>query len=417
MEEVEDVVIVGAGIAGLATAVALKRYGVRALVLERSEGLRAMGAGLTLFPNAWLALEALGVDHKLSPLYSPSTKGFLTNIQSGATQEVSMAGSDSGGGPRTVHRKALLEALAEELPFDTIRFSSKLKSIEEQELEGSSVAVLHMEDCAIIKTKILIGCDGVYSVVARWLGLTKPVNSGRWAVRGLAVFPQGHGYTQNVWQYLDVGTRAGFVPLTDKELYWFLTTNNPLPKGEDMTAGNPEQLQREVIENIAQHFPSNYIDVVRHADLSTLTISPLMLRLPWDVIFGNAHKGTFTVAGDAMHPMTPDLGQGGGSSLEDAVVLGRHIGESVVANGRLVPREAANAIGKYVKERRWRAAWLISGSYLAGWAQQDGSGWWRKFFRDMVYYRLIFPRLLNAVKYDCGSLTETRIAAGSKKIE
>ncbi|KAK3032185.1 hypothetical protein RJ639_035897 [Escallonia herrerae] len=331
MGEVEDVVIVGAGIAGLATAVALKRYGVRALVLERSEGLRATGAGLSLFPNAWLALEALGVAHKLSPLYSPSTKGFLTNIQSGATQEVSIAGSDSGGGPRTVHRKALSEALAEELPFDTIRFSSKLKSIEAQELEGSSIAVLRMEDCAIIKTK-------------------------------------------NVWQYLDVGTRAGFVPLTDKELYWFLATNNPVPKGEDVTAGNPERLQREVIENFAKDFPSNYIDVARHADLSTLTMSPLMLRLPWDIIFGNAHKGTITVAGDAMHPMTPDLGEGGGSSLEDAVVLGCHIGESVVANGRLVPREAANAIEKYVKERRWRAAWLISGSYLAGWAQQDGGG-------------------------------------------
>ncbi|KAK2994546.1 hypothetical protein RJ640_012545 [Escallonia rubra] len=401
MGEVKGVVIVGAGIAGLATAVALKRYGVRALVLERSEGLRATGSGLTLFPNAWLALEALGVAHKLSPLYSPSTKGFLTNIQSGATQEVSMARSHSGGGPRTVHRKALLEALAEELPFDTIRFSSKLKSIEAQELGGSSIAVLHLEDCTTINTKILIGCDGVHSVVARWLGLTKPVSSGRWAVRGLAVFPHGHGFTQNMWgQGQDL-----FLSLTRSFI------------GEDMTAGNPEQLLREVIENFAKDFPSTYLDVVRHADLSTLTMSPLMLRLPWDVIFGNAHKGTITVAGDAMHPMTPDLGQGGGSSLEDAVVLGRHIGESVLANGRLVPREAANAIGKYVKERRWRAAWLISGSYLAGWAQQDGSGWWRKFFRDVVFYRLLFPRLLNAVKYDCGSLTETRIAAGSKKIE
>jgi 2-polyprenyl-6-methoxyphenol hydroxylase-like FAD-dependent oxidoreductase len=76
-EEDQDVVIVGAGIAGLATAVALKRVGVRALVLEKSEGLRATGAALTLQPNAWHALDALGVAHKLTTIYAPLT-GYLT---------------------------------------------------------------------------------------------------------------------------------------------------------------------------------------------------------------------------------------------------------------------------------------------------------------------------------------------------
>ena len=67
-------VVVGAGIAGLATAVALRRVGIKALVLERSDGLRATGAALTLFPNAWRALDALGVAHKLTPLYAARKK-------------------------------------------------------------------------------------------------------------------------------------------------------------------------------------------------------------------------------------------------------------------------------------------------------------------------------------------------------
>lgn len=70
MEE-EDVVIVEAGIAGLATAVALKRVGIRALVIEKSEGLRATGATLSLYPNAWFAMDALGVSHKFINLYTP----------------------------------------------------------------------------------------------------------------------------------------------------------------------------------------------------------------------------------------------------------------------------------------------------------------------------------------------------------
>ena len=77
MEE-HDVVIVGAGIAGLATAIALKRVGVKALVLEKSEGLRATGAAIGLHSNAWLALEALGVAHKLTTTTYPPMRKYCT---------------------------------------------------------------------------------------------------------------------------------------------------------------------------------------------------------------------------------------------------------------------------------------------------------------------------------------------------
>jgi 2-polyprenyl-6-methoxyphenol hydroxylase-like FAD-dependent oxidoreductase len=116
----------------------------------------------------------------------------------------------------------LLEALAEELPADSIRFSSKLAAIESQEQGGgASIAVMHLEDGTTIKSKVLIGCDGLHSIVARWLGLAEPVYSGRSAVRGLAGFPQGHGFKQEVQRFEDEGKRAAFVPLNNRELYWF----------------------------------------------------------------------------------------------------------------------------------------------------------------------------------------------------
>lgn len=80
--------------------------------------------------------------------------------------------------------------------------------------------------------QILIGCDGVNSMVAHWLGLGQPVSSGRFAVRGLAVYPQGHGFKQEFQQFYEVGTRGGFVPLNDKELYWFLVSSKFSPKGK-----------------------------------------------------------------------------------------------------------------------------------------------------------------------------------------
>ncbi|KAL5541426.1 hypothetical protein UlMin_043470, partial [Ulmus minor] len=70
---------------------------------------------------------------------------------------------------------------------------------------------------------VLLGCDGVHSVVANWLGLAETVHSGRSAVRGMAVFPQGHGLKQEVRQFVGIGITAGFIPLTDTGIYWFFT--------------------------------------------------------------------------------------------------------------------------------------------------------------------------------------------------
>ena len=75
--------------------------------------------------------------------------------------------------------------------------------------------------------QVLIGCDGVHSFVAQKLGLAEPIYSGRMAVLGLAVFPEGHEVREDVLQLLDVGKRGGVVPLNDKEIYWFISFNAP----------------------------------------------------------------------------------------------------------------------------------------------------------------------------------------------
>ncbi|XP_039157324.1 monooxygenase 3-like isoform X2 [Eucalyptus grandis] len=84
----EEVVIVGAGIAGLATALALKKVGVRALILERSKELRTTGAALALFANAWVALDTLGVSDNLAALYAPFESGYMTDVKTKSIQEV-----------------------------------------------------------------------------------------------------------------------------------------------------------------------------------------------------------------------------------------------------------------------------------------------------------------------------------------
>ncbi|XP_039133741.1 monooxygenase 2-like [Dioscorea cayenensis subsp. rotundata] len=299
-------------------------------------------------------------------------------------------------GSRSVHRKVLLETLANELPENTIKFSINITSIKSQ---GQDITVLHLEDGSVIRTKALIGCDGVHSVVAQWLGLTAPVDTGRSAVRGLAVFSGGHGFKHEVQQFIGDGVRAAFLAMNETDVFWGITTS--LTARDEKMARKPELISKEVTEHLAKDCPAEYLNVVQHSELSTVTWAPLMFRVPWDVLFGRTHCGAVTVAGDAFHPMTPDLGQGGCAALEDAVVLAR-----CLANSR---HSMASGMEMYVKERRWRVAGLITGAFLSGWVQQGWSGWsgWMvKLFRDHLFYRFVWPRIVNVVHYDCGVLPE-----------
>ncbi|MCL7030919.1 hypothetical protein MKW94_026406, partial [Papaver nudicaule] len=77
---------------------------------------------------------------------------------------------------------------------------------------------------------VLIGCDGVHSVVSKWLGLKDAVHSGRCAVRGLGVFPEGHGLNQEFQQFVDRGYRFGIAPVSNEEVYWFVAYQSILNK-------------------------------------------------------------------------------------------------------------------------------------------------------------------------------------------
>lgn len=141
--------------------------------------------------------------------------------------------------------------------------------------------------------------------------------------------------------------------------------------------------------------------MVRHSDPDNLTWAPLLYRAPWALLTGLAARGPITVAGDAFHPMTPDMAQGGCSALEDAVTLARALSRATPAEG----------VATYVAERRGRAAWLVAAAYLSGWVQQGGTnvhgvrGYMVKLFRDWIFYRFLFPRLADTMWYNCGDLT------------
>jgi 2-polyprenyl-6-methoxyphenol hydroxylase-like FAD-dependent oxidoreductase len=110
--------------------------------------------------------------------------------------------------------------MEEELPRGTIRYNSKIVSID----EDGAAKIIHLADSSILRAKVLIGCDGVNSMVAKWLGLAKPSYSGRLATRGLAHYPDGgHGFEPRFLQFIGEGFRFGSVPCDETDVYWFYT--------------------------------------------------------------------------------------------------------------------------------------------------------------------------------------------------
>ncbi|XP_019156269.1 PREDICTED: FAD-dependent monooxygenase paxM-like [Ipomoea nil] len=124
METTVDIVIVGGGIAGLATSLGLHRLGLQSLVLESSESLRITGFALTLWTNAWRALDALGVADSLRQHSLPITEFQVISADSGL--EKSSVPLDVYRNRnvecRCLRRKLLLETLEKELPQGTVRW-------------------------------------------------------------------------------------------------------------------------------------------------------------------------------------------------------------------------------------------------------------------------------------------------------
>nr|GMD78113.1 FAD-dependent urate hydroxylase-like [Ipomoea batatas] len=379
--EKHEIVIIGGGICGLATALALHRKGLKSIVLERSETLRAVGGGIGLLPNAWRALDQLGVGSRLR-----STAVLLQGI----------------GESRCVKRSDLITVLADELPIGTIRLGSEVVSIDLDSV--TEMPRLLLTSGSYIDAEIVIGCEGGRSKVAELLGLKASRAFDIGVFRGLTTYPNAHSMPHEFRRITKGKIGVGMLPITQHLINWFVALPTHLLSG-DKFPHDPKHIKHMTLELI-KDFPSSIQETIELSDLDSLSTAHLRYRAPWDLLLGTMRKGTVTVAGDAMHVMGPFLGQGGAAGLEDAVVLGRCLNmamsgiEGTSKKEKIAKIEAG--LDQYVKERRMRVLGLSTLTYLIGIIVGSTSPIVKMvvglaiaiLFRDRAFH----------VKYDCGKL-------------
>ena len=186
MRRVPRIAIVGGGVGGLATALALERRGAEIVVCEQSPALNEIGAGLNLSPNALMALRVLGVEDQVIALGSESDFLIIRSWKSGRIISRMRRGAfrQQFGAPNlTVHRADLLDVLCGALKTVNLRFGARCIAVEQCDRGG----VARLADGSEIEADIIVGADGIHSVVRKTLfGPDAPRFTGCICWRGMA---------------------------------------------------------------------------------------------------------------------------------------------------------------------------------------------------------------------------------------
>jgi FAD-dependent urate hydroxylase len=336
-------IVIGGGVAGPATAMALQKAGIDAVVYEaHPSGADGIGAFLTVASNGVDALRVLGADAALAAGFP--TPLITLRSHTGKRLGVTRTGRavDDGMASHTIKRGDLYRALHDEALARGIGIEHG-KRLTEAVDTGDGVRAVFADGSAV-EADILIGCDGVHSTVRRLIDPGAPapryaglINTGGFA-RGVGVEAEPGGYE------MCFGKRAffGYVAAPDGEVWWFAN----VPRRDEPARGALSSIDwRERLVELFAGDESPAVDLVRATD-ELLPPGPVhsIPHLPvWQ-------RGRMIVLGDAAHAPSPTSGQGASLSIEDALVLARCLRDAP---------DAAAAFARFEAERRPRVERII----------------------------------------------------------
>lgn len=306
-----EILVIGAGVGGLAVARGMLAAGHRVRVFERSPDRRTGGAAVMIFSNGTAVLDDLGVGldgvgARIDRIDALTSGGRLRT-----SQNIAHAAERYGFLTKVVSRRRLLERLADGLPGDLIEYGRECRGVEQ---DGRRVTATFGDGTAATGD-LLVGADGHHSAVRRRLwgeGAVAPATFGTW--QGLS--PIDVEVTRSHTNLMITGREGacGLMPAGEGLLQWWFdvrwTPSDPRP-------ADPLADMRRRFGHWAPPVPE-VLAAAPEGDLAFFGHHWNKVRRVWG-------EGRVTLVGDAAHIMPPTLGQGANQTLEDAWVLGREL--------------------------------------------------------------------------------------------
>lgn len=316
--EVRTALVIGGGIAGPVTALALAKAGIEATVFEgRPEAADGVGAMLSIAPNGMAALAVAGADEAVRKVGQP-VPGVV--MQDG-TGRVLADFHGFPGLPETlaVHRSDLFRALADHAVAEgvDIRYGKRLVGV----AETADGVTAEFADGTTATADILVGADGIRSTVRRLIDKDAPAPAygGVLSFGGVADGGPDVPAEPGSMQFAFGRTFLGFWSLPDGRVVWF----GSIPSEEALTSAQVREVPNEdwlarLRELYTGHVPGEAL-IGRTAPEDLTAVGPMeyMPDVPtW-------HTDRIVLVGDAVHAPSSSSGQGASLAVESAVELAR----------------------------------------------------------------------------------------------
>lgn len=333
-------IVVGAGMGGLTTAIAMRQAGYTVEVHDRVRELRPAGAGISMWSNGVKVLNRLGLGKSMASIGGPMKRMTYISKSGEVLTDFSLAPliEKVGQNPYPVARTDLQQMLLTAFGEDDVQLGSECVAIEQTADQATAI----FADGTQATGDVVIGADGTHSVVREYVLGTQTQRRYAGYVNWNGLVPANEKLAdKESWViYVGNGQRASMMPVGSDRFYFFLDA--PLDYDVEPQADMRSELQQRfagwaepVQQLIAQLDPEKTNRVKIH------DIDPLPAFV----------KGRVALIGDAGHSTAPDLGQGGCQALEDAWVLTNTLLTTNLG--------VADALKRYEKARCDRTANII----------------------------------------------------------
>lgn len=339
--------IIGAGIGGLTTAIALKKKGHQVELYDAAEALRPIGAGIIMASNAMQIARRLGFADGIAQAGNVLESFGVADHQGRPLQMMDIRAIRAKFGEPSVaiHRGLLQQVLLQHLPYTPIHLNKRLQSI--QQLPGGKV-IAFFEDGSQAESDVLIGADGLRSATRKAIFGEKTLRySSHTCWRGINEHQFEHPHqARELWGKTG-GKRVAMIQVAPNKVYFYYTEKHQ--PGFDL----PREELLPYLQAQFSEFPPVYAEVIAKAKPAEIFHDDLYDLKP----LRKWHHDRVLLLGDAAHATTPNMGQGGCQAIEDAWYLAEYLEQY---------NKVAEAFAAFEQFRRPKVNFIVNTSFMLG---------------------------------------------------